>query len=81
MSWNLPNDFVPIIAITSVFGFLTLSMIGHYVYKGYCFGRLTGLKERLLESGMSSAEIERVVNAGMPQEGEGGETIRQKKLA
>ncbi len=79
MSWNLPNDFVPVIAIVTVFSFLTVSTIVHYVYKGYCFGRLTRLKERLLESGMTSAEIERIINAGTPHECV--DSIRPKKTA
>lgn len=77
MSWNIPDEIIPIIAIVSVFGFLTLSMIVHYVYKAYCFGRLTKLKERLLESGMTSGEIERIINAGMPPEE--CAAIREKK--
>ena len=64
MHWILPTDFVPVIAIVSVFTFLIISTVVHYIYKAFCFSRLTQLKERLLEAGMSSAEIERIVNAG-----------------
>jgi hypothetical protein len=52
------------IAIIATFGFLTICSVTHYVYKGVCHTQLIRLKERLLEAGMSSAEIERVVRAG-----------------
>jgi hypothetical protein len=64
MSWNMPDEIVPVIAIVSVFTFLTISSVGYYAYKAYCFAQLVRLKERLLDAGMNSAEIERVVNAG-----------------
>jgi len=80
MNWNFPDEFIPVIAIVCTFGFLTISTIVYYGHKAFCYSRLTHLKERLLESGMTSGEIERIVNAGSPPS-ECGDIIRQKKTA
>ncbi len=78
MNWQIADDIVPIILIISVFTFLIVSSITYYGYKSYCFGRLSSLKEKLLDAGMTSAEIERIVNAGTK---EFSEPIQQKKIA
>lgn len=81
MNW-MPIDLVPIVAILSVFSFLIISSIAYYGYKSFCFGRLTRLKERLLEAGMTSTEIERIVNAGTNTgANDVAEPIQKKKLA
>jgi hypothetical protein len=78
MSWNIPGELIPIIVVVSVFAFLTISSVMHYAYKAYRVTQLTRLKERLLDAGMTSAEIERVVNAGSSRDCY-QETMRQKK--
>lgn len=72
------EDIVPIVAIVGAFTFLIVSTITYYGYKSFCFGRLTALKEKLLDAGMTSVEIERIVNAGTK---EFSEPIQQKKIA
>lgn len=79
MGLNLSQDLIPVIAIVTVFGFLTITSLAHHAYKCYCFGHLSRLKERLLEAGMTSAEIERVVNAGTRFEAE--LPLKQKQSA
>jgi hypothetical protein len=61
---SISDNAIPVIAIIAVFSFLTLTSLIHYAHKAFCFAQLTRLKERLLDAGMTSAEIERIVNAG-----------------
>jgi hypothetical protein len=75
---DFPDEMIPVFAIFCVFGFLTVSSLSHYAYKCYSVWRLTRLKERLLDAGMTSAEIERVVNAGTPRDAKG--QIHQKQF-
>jgi hypothetical protein len=81
MDFNLPDNIIPILAIVSVFSFMTISSIVYYGFKAYCVARLCRLKERLLESGLSGGEIERIVNAGNPNRDEAHYYPQKQKSA
>ncbi len=58
------GEIVPVIAIVCTFSWLTITTLGGIVAKSFTVYRTTRLKERMLEQGMSVADIERVVNSG-----------------
>ena len=58
------GEMVPVIAITFTFSWLTLMTLGGIGARMFQVYRTTRLKERMLEQGMSVADIERVMNAG-----------------
>ena len=58
---------IPIIAISGTFIWLIVTSVAAKISDMYKFSRLVSMKERMLEAGMTAAEIERVASAGMSE--------------
>ena len=67
--------FIPILAISGTFIWLIVTFITGKIAEMYKFSRLVRMKERMLEAGMTAAEIERVASAGMS----GGQVDKTQK--
>ena len=67
--------FIPILAISGTFIWLIVVCISGKISEMYKFSRLVRMKERMLEAGMTAAEIERVAAAGMS----GGQVDKTQK--
>lgn len=64
----ISEGLVVIVAVTGVFIWLILSTVMSKLAEIYKFSRLTRLKERMLEAGMTAVEIEKVAAAGLPMD-------------
>jgi hypothetical protein len=64
------NDYIPILAIVSVFGTILIvslaSIISRAVYKIRSDATAAQLKQDMLDRGMSAEEIKTVLEAGRP---------------
>ena len=65
---ELGGNIIPVIAITCTFLFFTIWVVADFLYRSFRCARETGLKERLVEAGMTCVEIERILNAGTKNE-------------
>jgi hypothetical protein len=78
----ISEGLVVIVAVSGVFIWLILSTIMSKLTEIYKFSRLTRLKERMLEAGMTAVEIEKVAAAGLPIDAENdSETVQIAKHA
>lgn len=58
---------IPVVAIVATFTFLSIATICHMIGNMYQVSRTLSMKQRLVEAGLSAAEIERIIGANVAE--------------